>query len=133
MTKPTLTVLEGTFAIFKKAPEDTIPPEIFAEDFFSITKTLEELSIVCRENILNGNPSAEKGWKCLRAEGPLDFSLTGILSNILEPLATAGISIFALSTYNTDYILVKEEKLKDAVEKLESKGYQVKAPDHKPF
>lgn len=85
------------------------------EGFFSITKTQDELSIVCSEEIVPQNVKVERGWRCFKVEGPLDFGLTGVLSSIAQPLAQAEISIFAISTYDTDYIMVKKENLQKAI------------------
>lgn len=91
-----------------------IPLWATSQNFFSITKTHEELSIVCPENCVPPDVKVEKGWGCFKVEGPLDFGLTGILSSLTKPLAQAQISIFALSTFDTDYIMVKKENLEKA-------------------
>lgn len=96
-----------------------------AGSFFSITRTLEELSVVCAEQVIPEGITSEKGWRCLKVHGPLDFSLTGILSSLLHPLAKANISVFALSTYDTDYLLVKEADLERAKVVLLEAGHQV--------
>lgn len=85
------------------------------KDFFSITKTQDELSIVCLEDKVPQDVKVEKGWRCLKVEGPLDFGLTGILSSLAQPLAEARISIFAISTFDTDYIMIKKENLQKTV------------------
>lgn len=77
----------------------------------SVTRTAEELSVVCGEDAVPSGVKCEKGWKCLRIRGPLAFAETGVLSFLVVPLATAGIPIFVVSTFETDYILVKEERL----------------------
>ena len=95
------------------------------KDFFFIGKTDEELSLVCRtEDVPAGALAREDGWRGFRVQGVLDFSLTGILSRLSGILAARQIGIFAVSTYNTDYILVKEENLGRAVEALSSEGYR---------
>ena len=94
-------------------------------DFFFIGRTDEELSLVCRtEDVPAGALARENGWRGFRVQGVLDFSLTGILSRLSGILAAHQIGIFAVSTYNTDYILVKEENLGRAVEALSSEGYR---------
>ncbi len=92
---------------------------IRSTDFLSITRTADELSIVCEEDNIPAGIKAEKGWRAIRVEGPLDLKMTGILSSILDPLAEAKISIFAVSTYETDYILVKSDRIDDARRVLE--------------
>ena len=95
-------------------------------DFFFIGKTDEELSLVCRtEDVPDNVVERDDGWKGFRIEGVLDFSLIGILSRLSGILADHGIGIFAVSTYNTDYILVKEENFERALKALASEGYTI--------
>lgn len=92
-----------------------------ASDFFFLERTDEELSLVCKtEETPAAALEREDGWKAFRIEGVLDFSLIGILSRVSGVLADEGIGIFAVSTYNTDYILVKEENFERALEALEN-------------
>ena len=94
-------------------------------DFFFLGKTDEEISLVCRtEQTPAGTEAREDGWRAFRIEGVLDFSLTGILSRLSAVLAENGIGIFAVSTYNTDYILVKAENLGKAMNVLREAGYE---------
>ncbi|MBQ1906711.1 MAG: ACT domain-containing protein [Firmicutes bacterium] len=96
------------------------------KDFYFIGKTDEELSLVCLTEDVPAETSArDDGWKAFRIEGVLDFSLIGILSKISGVLADAGIGIFAVSTYNTDYVLVKAENLGNALAELEKAGYEI--------
>lgn len=93
---------------------------------YFLAKTEEENSLVCvTENVPENTTDREDGWRGFRIEGVLDFSLVGVLSTISSMLAKAQISIFAVSTYNTDYIFVKEEKLAQALELLRQSGYQI--------
>ncbi|MGE4214184.1 MAG: ACT domain-containing protein [Anaerotignaceae bacterium] len=120
----TLKVLEQRFAVCKMA---NLAQVNFNSEFLFIGKTDEEVSVVCEENSIPQNSEVcENGWRGFRIEGVLDFSLTGILSKISAVLADEEIGIFAISTYNTDYILVKEENLKKATQALENKGYNIK-------
>ena len=96
-------------------------------DFYFIGKTDEELSLVCKTEDTPGNTiERDDGWKGFRIQGTLDFSLIGILSKLSGILADHQIGIFAVSTYNTDYILVKEENFDRALKALESEGYSIK-------
>ncbi|MCR4658562.1 MAG: ACT domain-containing protein [Lachnospiraceae bacterium] len=96
----------------------------FSADFFFIGKTDEELSLVCKtEDTPDGTTERDDGWRGFRIQGVLDFSLIGILSGLSGILAEHKIGIFAVSTYNTDYILVKEENFEQALEVLASEGY----------
>ena len=93
---------------------------------YFIGRTEGELSLVCETaSVPEGVLAREDGWRALRVAGTLDFSLTGILSGIAAPLAEAKIGLFAVSTYDTDYILVKEEDLDRAAQALRSAGYGV--------
>ena len=95
-------------------------------DFFFIGKTDEEISLVCPTASVPADTVArEDGWRGFRIEGVLDFSLTGILAKLSGILAENGIGIFAVSTYNTDYILVKAENLDRSLSVLESAGYEI--------
>ncbi len=96
----------------------------FSDELFFIAKTDEELSLVCSSDRVPSNASSRSdGWNAFRIEGELDFSLVGILSTITSLLFERGISVFAVSTYNTDYILTKKEDFTKAVEALKGKGY----------
>jgi len=86
--------------------------------FYSLTGTSDETSIVCRESLIPEGIPAEKKFRAFKVEGPLDFSLTGVLASLLAPLAEAGISVFTLSTYETDYLLVRQENLERAIRAL---------------
>ena len=112
-------IIEGSFSIHRLSPDSKIPGSIFQDPFYSISRTDEELSIVCSSSQPVVSEISDTGWYCIRVLGPLDFSLTGILAGISSALAAAGISIFAISTYNTDYILVKSENLKHALKVLQ--------------
>jgi hypothetical protein len=96
------------------------------KSFVSITRTPGELSIVCRADLVPAAVKQETGWRALRIAGPLDFGLTGVLASVLTPLAQAGVSIFAVSTYDTDYVLVRESKLSAAIQALRAAGHDVK-------
>ena len=120
-----LTIVPGRFAVCRFDPQETPPGWVFESDFFSVTRTAEELSVVCREEIVPEDVMREAGWMCLKVEGPLDFSLTGVLASLAVPLAEAGLSIFAVSTFDTDYLLVKAHDLDDAVVALTQAGHTV--------
>lgn len=123
--KLTLKLYKELYGVCKHNPLEQIPVWAFQSDFFSITKTSEELSIVCTQSSIPEYFSCERGWKILKIEGTLDFSLIGILSSISTILANQEISIFAISTFDTDYILVKENDVPKAVHALAANGYPV--------
>ncbi len=127
MKNLSLSVLPQRFAICQLDPEYAIPDWLSQHSFWSVTRTDEELSIVLPEESVPPGWEAEKGWRCLKVLGPLDFSLTGILASLSAPLAEAGISIFAISTYDTDYLLVREWDLDKARSVLSESGHVFKA------
>ena len=124
MNKLILTLQPATLAVCRLDSSSEIPAWSVNSEFFSITKTKDELSIVCPEQKIPEGIKSEIGWRALKIEGPIDFSEIGVLSSVLSPLAEAGISIFAVSTFDTDYILVKNEKLESAVSVLQ-KYFQI--------
>ena len=120
-----LSVLPGTLAICRLGPDDPVPDWAQAGDLISITRTSDELSVVCTEAAVPDNVKSDRGWRCLKVEGPLDLSLTGVLASLANPLAGARINIFAISTFDTDYLLVKAENLGCATEVLIQSGHRV--------
>ncbi|MBI4790779.1 MAG: ACT domain-containing protein [Chloroflexi bacterium] len=120
-----LTVVPGTFAICRLDPSATIPAWALGGDFVSIVRTSDELSIVCRQENVLPEIRCDGNWRCLKVQGPLDFALTGVLASIAMPLARAGISIFSVSTFDTDYMLVKASDLSQAVEVLRQAGHGI--------
>ena len=124
-SKLELVVMSETLAVCRLDEDDPIPDWVSRGGFFSITRTREELSAVCPQNQVPAGIKREEGWKGIKVKGPLDFSLTGILASLTTPLAKAGISVFAISTYDTDYLLVKEENLERAIEILVKTGNRI--------
>jgi len=121
---PTLTLLDLTLCIHRFPPDIPLPLDLAKKSrFLSITLTPEELSVVCDSSVSLDSPCSERGWSCLKVLGPLEFSLTGILSGIASVLAKEEISIFALSTFDTDYILIPSSRASQAVEALKQAGY----------
>ena len=125
MPKQTLKLLEDKFAIHSFAEDEAIPTQVFQAPIFFIGKTYEELSIVCPEALELNSIEREDGWVAYEVMGPLAFSMTGIMSQISGVLADANISIFAISTFDTDYILVKQEMVSKATNSLKKSGYKV--------
>lgn len=121
-----LRILDSNFSVVKLSPTEKIPVWALNSDVFSITLTDEELSIVCTSECLPLNEAfmdVENDWKCIKIDGVLDFSLTGILASLANPLAENNISIFAISTFNTDYLLVKSHSIEKAKVVLENDGH----------
>jgi uncharacterized protein len=115
-----LSVLPQKIAVCRFDKDAVIPDWYDRQSFYSITKTDDELSLVCSQEHVPEDVKAEKDWRAFKIEGPLDFSLVGIFASIANALAEARISIFAVSTYDTDYVLVKQDKLEQAVKVLGS-------------
>lgn len=120
-----LEVLDNKLKVVKLNINETVPEIVFKQEFYSITKTDEELSIVIDEDINVKSDIVEYNWRAIKIVGTLDFALIGILSRISTILAQAEISIFAISTYNTDYILVKANQLENAIEVLKQNNYEI--------
>lgn len=119
-----LGVLSDELAVCRLLSGEDVPEWVWREKgLVTVTYTAEELSIVCASDVVPDGVRCERGWRAMKVEGPLDFALTGILAALAGPLAEAGIAIFALSTYDTDYILVKEERLQEATEVLRQQGH----------
>ncbi|GIF71085.1 amino acid-binding protein [Asanoa siamensis] len=91
----------------------------------SVTWTADEVSVICRADLVPDGATAEAPWRCLRVEGPLDFALTGVLASMVGPLAAARVNIMAFSTYDTDYLLVPSVRLAEAVATLDRAGHPV--------
>lgn len=123
--KLTLSLLKERFAVCRLDSQAEVPAWSIKGEFFSITRTSDELSIVCPESNVDETARCEKGWACMKLEGPFAFSLTGVLNSITGPLADAGVSIFAISTYDTDYVMVKADSLEEAVAALHRAGHHI--------
>ncbi|MBN4080767.1 ACT domain-containing protein [Caldithrix abyssi] len=121
----TLSVLPDEFAVCRLRPDDDIPDWGYNQVFCSITRAADELSVICLTKDVPTYVHAERNWRVLKVEGPLDFSLTGILACLAGPLADAKLSIFAISTFNTDYMLIRAGALERAVAVLQDEGHTV--------
>ena len=123
----TLSLLRDTLAICRLDGRALVPNWAEGSSFLSLTRTADELSLVCSRAVVPEGVTGEAGWRCLRVAGPLGFGLTGILASLAVPLAAAGVSLFAISTYDTDYLLVREADLERAVQALRGAGHEVNA------
>jgi hypothetical protein len=120
-----LTVLPGSFAMVRLAADAPLPSWATRSDFFSITRTRDELSIVCVAAQVPIGVAAETGWRVLKVAGPFALSEIGVLAALAAPLATARVSLFAISTVDTDYLLVSEKQLHAAIAALKGAGHLV--------
>ena len=123
-TKIVLSILEETYIIHKLDQSTNLPEGLTECEFYSLSNSREELSLVCPEQILIQSENSSPNWKCLNVAGPLDLKLTGILAGLSDTLEKAKISIFAISTFETDYLLIQKQVLETAKTVLKSAGYK---------
>ena len=123
--KLALTVLPKTFVICKLPADAPVPAWATQGKFFSITRTSEELSVVAETDMVPENLRGDIAWRAMKAHGPFAFSEVGVLAALVAPLAEAGISVFALSTFDTDYLFTGETQLQAAVAALRKAGHTV--------
>jgi hypothetical protein len=122
-------VLLERLAVCRLASDALIPGWALEGGFFCVVRTLDELSVVCAEDIctedrISDGAPVERGWVALQLEGPFPFSMTGVLASFVEPLAAARVPIFAISTFDTDYVLIKRTNLEQAVSALGAAGHE---------
>lgn len=120
-----LEILPDRLAICRLEPEDATLDWDLGEGFLSVTFTEDEVSVVCEEPFAPPDAHIERGWRCLRVIGPLDLEMVGVLATLSKTLAAAGIPIFVVSTFNTDYVLVRNALLDEAVRALGDAGHDV--------
>jgi uncharacterized protein len=117
--------LSGPYVVVRFAPDERVPSWASKGEFTSISRSADELSIVCPAENLPHDVEAKLHWICLKLEGPFAFSLTGVLLAFIEPLSSKGIPIFAVSTYDTDYVLIQEEWAGAAQDALRQAGHEL--------
>ena len=125
MKQLTLRLLPGSFCVHRLAANAPIPSGVDGGDFFSATRTADELSVVCSIDVPLSSLKRESGFSCLQVLGVLDFSLTGIIAELSTKLAEAQVSIFAISTFNTDYVLFKTEHSALVQKTLQRVGHEI--------
>ena len=127
---PTLWLLPGRYAVCRLDPDHRLDASLLGEDgeLAVLARAPGERSLVCREDLRPPGARAETGFHALGVVGPLDFSLVGILAGLTGVLAGAEVPVFAISTYDTDYLLVPEASLARALEALRAAGYEVDEP-----
>jgi hypothetical protein len=119
----TLTLLPDSLAVCRLGPDEPVPGWAWAGPLAAVVRTPDELSVVCAEAAVPAGVRCERGWRALRVAGPLDFSEVGVLAALVGPLADAGVSVFAVSTFDTDYLLVRAGQLPAAVAALTAAGH----------
>ena len=120
-----LKILSDRMAVCRFDPTEAVPDWIDPSGFYSITRTEEELTIVCAETLVVRGTKSETGWRCFKVEGPLDFSEIGIIFSLTRPLAENGVSVFVISTFETDYFMVKEKDLAKTLDALTAEGHEI--------
>jgi hypothetical protein len=123
-------VLEEPLAVCRLASDAPIPTWALQEKFFCVARARDELSIVCPEKAcaasqMPDGAAIERGWIALQLEGPFPFSMTGVLASVLQPLADARVSVFAISTFDTDYVLIKHADVERALTALAAAGHEM--------
>lgn len=127
MKKLTLSTLPRRYAVCRLDPNGHIPYwALLGDNFVSLTRTHEELSIVCLEENVPAETRAERGWRCVKVDGAFEFTVAGVHASLAVPLAEAEISVLAIATYDTDHLLVKEEDLERALQVLAQAGHTVR-------
>ena len=119
-----LDLLPALFAVCR-LPAGSATPGWATGELCSVTHTAEEVSVVCPEDVVPAAVRSEGGWRCFKVRGPLAFELTGVLASLASPLAAAGVPIFALSTFDTDYLLVPGDELPEAIDALGAAGHRL--------
>ncbi len=117
--------LPGTYAIVRLGPDAPVPDWATRGDFTSVSRSADELSIVCAAYHIPREIASAPRWNCFKLEGPFPFSQTGVLLSFIEPLSNKGVPVFAISTYDTDYVLVQEECMGRAVDLLRKAGHEL--------
>jgi hypothetical protein len=126
MLKHTLNLLPQTYALCRLEPNGPIPFwALIGDDFISLTRTLQELSVICLQENVPEAIQAERNWRCLKVAGKFDLSASGVHASLAVPLAQAEISVLAIATYETDHILVKEIDLERMIGVLETAGHTI--------
>jgi hypothetical protein len=118
-------LLPARYAITRLGPSDPVPSWPRG-DFVSVTRTPDELSIVCSEEAVPGNARADRGWRCLALQGPFALDQTGVAAEFTTVLAAAGVSVFVVATFDTDYVLVPDRLLERGVSALRAAGHVVR-------
>jgi hypothetical protein len=118
-------ILSGRYAACRLEPSAPVPAWAQGGDFCAVTRTDQELSIVCPESSVPDDVDAQRGWRGMRVAGPLDFAVTGVAAALASPLAEAGIPILLIATYDTDYLLVRDDDFERAIAALDAAGHRL--------
>ncbi len=121
----TLELLPDRLMVCRLPAEATVPEWAQSGSFFALVRTDDELSVVCMDGDVPEGIPVERNWRALKVAGPLEFSMVGVLASLAKPLSRAGVSIFVISTYDTDYVLVKEHTLTNTLSALQLAGHRL--------
>jgi hypothetical protein len=117
--------LSGAYSVVRLGPDAVVPTWATKGEFSSVTRTADELSVVCQAENLPNDLDPGPRWMCLKLEGPFSFSQTGVLLSFIEPLSNSGVPIFAISTHDTDYVLIPEEFAQATFDLLQPAGHEL--------
>lgn len=127
MQQLSMILLPGEYSLCRLSSNESIPSWVFASAFYTISKSADELSIIAESGFVPADIKAEGGWRILKIEQTLDLALTGITAKFSTALAEVGVNLCVIATYDTDYIMVKQEKLDIAIHALQKAGFIVNA------
>jgi hypothetical protein len=122
-----LRTLPDSYAVVRLQPGSDLPEWVDMGPFRSVTRTDHEVSVVCRDHDVPEGESVDRGWTVLEVMGPLDFSLSGVIASLIQPLADAQVPIFVISTFESDYVLIRSADLARAADALEDAGHEFAA------
>ena len=122
----TLQLIPGEFAVCRLPPDSSVPSWLGSGMFSSVTRTVDELSIICPANQVPAAVKHEAGWRLLKFQGPFDFGAVGVMASVTAPLAAARVSLLAVATFDTDYVLLKASQLDTALRALAAAGHTVR-------
>jgi hypothetical protein len=120
-----LSLLKDKYAICTLPNDTPIPDWALTQSLISITRTGKELTIVCRMDSIPSELQSDLNWRCFRIDGSFDLNQIGVISSISSPLADAGISIYVISTYDTDYFLVQDKNVEQTISTLSNSGHSI--------
>ncbi|HEX8618972.1 MAG TPA: ACT domain-containing protein [Thermoanaerobaculia bacterium] len=120
-----ISILPASLAVCRLAPDAAVPSWVRGA-FTTVTRTAEELSIVCDDDAVPDGVQVERVWRALKVDGPIPFEMTGVAAALIAPLAEARISVFLIATFDTDYLLLKDDVVSAAVAILRAAGHEIR-------
>ena len=120
-----LKLLKPTYSICKLSPDNEVPSWALTSSTFFLSKTSDELSIICPATEIPSEVKVSNGWRCIRVDGDLEFDEIGVVTTVSSPIANKGISLFLVSTHDRDYVLIHKDDLDNAISEYEKKGFSI--------